>query len=394
MENFFKALHELGEENSVGTEQLIEKVKSAMLKAAKKAYPHSEDRIRVEIDPDSKKFAMYIVQEIIDDEPIDENEINIEQAKLIDENAVVGGTILKEIDISKFGRMAALSAKQSIKGDLREINRNQILNKFEKKEHDCITVKVSQVEPGRGTVTVDYDGTELYLFKAEQIEGETFKEGSQIKVYITGIGGKSKKPIVKISRTHKDLVKRLFEIEVPEIYEGIVEVKSISREAGSRTKIAVWSKDPDVDAVGACIGTKMARINAVVKELNGEKIDIISWSEKPEEFIAKALAPAEVLKTVIVSEEEKMCTVIVPNNQLSLAIGNKGQNAKLAAKLTGYKIDIKPQVNTATGETAPELSEDFVVPAAEKSVEDESATEAINISSEENAEVSADKAEE
>ncbi|MDE6519466.1 MAG: transcription termination factor NusA [Ruminococcus sp.] len=394
MENFFKALHELGEENSVGTEQLIEKVKSAMLKAAKKAYPHSEDRIRVEIDPDSKKFAMYIVQEIIDDEPIDENEINIEQAKLIDENAVVGGTILKEIDISKFGRMAALSAKQSIKGDLREINRNQILNKFEKKEHDCITVKVSQVEPGRGTVTVDYDGTELYLFKAEQIEGETFKEGSQIKVYITGIGGKSKKPIVKISRTHKDLVKRLFEIEVPEIYEGIVEVKSISREAGSRTKIAVWSKDPDVDAVGACIGTKMARINAVVKELNGEKIDIISWSEKPEEFIAKALAPAEVLKTVIVSEEEKMCTVIVPNNQLSLAIGNKGQNAKLAAKLTGYKIDIKPQVNTATGETAPELSEDFVVPAAEKSVEDESATEEINISSEENAEVSADKAEE
>lgn len=388
MENFFKALHELGEENSVGTEQLIEKVKSAMLKAAKKAYPHSEDRIRVEIDSDSKKFAMYIVQEIIDDEPIDENEINIEQAKLIDENAVVGGTILKEIDISKFGRMAALSAKQSIKGDLREINRNQILNKFEKKEHDCITVKVSQVEPGRGTVTVDYDGTELYLFKAEQIEGETFKEGSQIKVYITGIGGKSKKPIVKISRTHKDLVKRLFEIEVPEIYEGIVEVKSISREAGSRTKIAVWSKDPDVDAVGACIGTKMARINAVVKELNGEKIDIISWSEKPEEFIAKALAPAEVLKTVIVSEEEKMCTVIVPNNQLSLAIGNKGQNAKLAAKLTGYKIDIKPQVNTATGETAPELSEDFVVPAVEKPVEDESATEEINISSEENAEVS------
>lgn len=388
MENFFKALHELGEENSVGTEQLIEKVKSAMLKAAKKAYPHSEDRIRVEIDPASKKFAMYIVQEIIDDEPIDENEINIEQAKLVDPNAVVGGTILKEIDISKFGRMAALSAKQSIKGDLREINRNQILNKFEKKEHDCITVKVSQVEQGRGTVTVDYDGTELYLFKAEQIEGETFKEGSQIKVYITGIGGKSKKPIVKISRTHKDLVKRLFEIEVPEIYEGIVEVKSISREAGSRTKIAVWSKDPDVDAVGACIGTKMSRINAVVKELNGEKIDIIPWSEKPEEFITKALAPAEVLKTVIVSEEEKMCTVIVPNNQLSLAIGNKGQNAKLAAKLTGYKIDIKPQVNMATGETAPELSEDFVVPAVEKPVEDESVTEEINIISEEKAEES------
>ncbi|MCM1132236.1 MAG: transcription termination factor NusA [Ruminococcus flavefaciens] len=374
MENFFDALKTLGEENSVETEQLIEKVKSAMLKAAKRAYPHSEDRIRVEIDPATKKFAMYIVQEIIDDEPIDENEINIEQAKLVKPNAVVGETILKEIDISKLGRMAALSAKQSIKGDLREISRNQMLNKFEKKEHDCITVRVSQIEPGRGTVTVDYEGTELYLFKNEQIEGETFKEGRMIKVYITGIVGKTKKPIVKISRTHKDLVKRLFEIEVPEIYDGTVEVKSISREAGSRTKMAVWSKDPNVDAVGACIGTKMARITAVVNELNGEKIDIIPWSEKPEEFIARSLAPADVLKTIITSAEEKTCTVIVPNNQLSLAIGNKGQNAKLAAKLTGYKIDIKPQfIDIKTGETAPELSDDFVVPVkeavAEESVE-------------------------
>ncbi len=359
MENFFDALKMLGEENSVETGLLIEKVKSAMLKAAKRAYPHSEDRIRVEIDPAAKKFAMYIVQEIIDDEPIDENEINIEAAKLIDPNAVVGGTILKEIDISKLGRMAALSAKQSIKGDLREINREQMLNKFEQKEHDCIVAKVSQIEPGRGTVTVVYEGTELYLFKNEQIPGETFEEGKSVKVYITGIVGKTKKPIVKISRTHKDLVKRLFEMEVPEIYDGTVEVKSISREAGSRTKIAVWSKDENVDAVGACIGTKRARITAVVNELNGEKIDIIPWSSDPREFIAKALAPAEVLKTVITSVEEKNCTVVVPNNQLSLAIGNKGQNAKLAAKLTGYKIDIKPQTNPLTGEPAPELAEGF-----------------------------------
>lgn len=385
MDNFFDALKMLGEENSVGTEQLIEKVKSAMLKAAKRAYPHSEDRIRVEIDPSVKKFAMYIVQEIIDDEPIDENEINIEQAKLIDPNAIIGGTILKEIDISKLGRMAALSAKQSIKGDLREINRNQMLSKFEQKEHDCITVKVSQIEPGRGTVTVDYDGTELYLFRNEQIPNDSnIKIDARIKVYITGIVGKTKKPIVKISRTHKDLVKRLFEIEVPEIYDGTVEIKSISREAGSRTKMAVWSKDPNVDAVGACIGTKMSRITAVVNELSGEKIDIIPWSEKPEEFIARALAPADVLKTVITSAEEKNCTVVVPNNQLSLAIGNKGQNAKLAAKLTGYKIDIKPKTDTVTGETAPELSDDFAVPAAEKPVEEVITEETI---AEESAEI-------
>lgn len=376
--DFFKALESLGEENSVETELLIEKVKSAMLKAARKAYPHSEENIRVEIDPATKKFEMYIVQEVIDDYPIDENEVNIEVAKTIDPNAYVGGTILKEIDISKLGRMAALSAKQSIKGDLREINREQMLSRFESKEHECITVKVSQIEPGRGTVTVDYQGTELYLFRNEQIPGETFEEGKSIKVYITGIVGKTKKPIVKISRTHKDLVKRIFELEVPEIYDGTVEVKSISREAGSRTKIAVWSKDANVDAVGACIGAKRSRISAVVNELNGEKIDIIPWSEVPEEFIAKALAPAEVLKTVITSPEEKTCTVIVPNNQLSLAIGNKGQNAKLAAKLTGFKIDIKPQFDTITNEEAPELSPDFKLPEREI-VPEETADEETSI---------------
>ena len=181
MENFFDALKMLGEENSVETDLLIEKVKSAMLKAAKRAYPHSEERIRVEIDPATKKFAMYIVQDIIDDQPFDENEINIEAAKLKDPNAQVGGQMLKEIDISKLGRMAALSAKQSIKGDLREINREQMLAKFESKEHDCIVAKVSQIDPGRGTVTVEYDGTELYLFRNEQIPGETFTEGRSVR---------------------------------------------------------------------------------------------------------------------------------------------------------------------------------------------------------------------
>ncbi len=392
MENFFDALKMLGEENSVETDLLIEKVKSAMLKAAKRAYPHSEERIRVEIDPATKKFAMYIVQDIIDDQPFDDNEINIEVAKTKDPNAYVGGQMLKEIDISKLGRMAALSAKQSIKGDLREINREQMLAKFESKEHDCIVAKVSQIDPGRGTVTVEYDGTELYLFRNEQIPGETLTEGRSVRVYITGIVGKTKKPIVKISRTHKDLVKRLFELEVPEIYDGTVEIKSISREAGSRTKMAVWSKDADVDAVGACIGAKRSRITAVVNELSGEKIDIIPWSEKPEEFIARALAPAEVLKTVITSEEEKTCTVVVPNNQLSLAIGNKGQNAKLAAKLTGYKIDIKPQFDSVTNEEAPELSPDFKAPVFETPAAEETEEAAAPVEETAAEEVTAEEA--
>mgnify|MGYP002617035295 FL=1 len=251
-------------------------------------------------------------------------------------------------------------------------------NKFSDKEHECITAVVSQIEPGRGTVTVVYEGTELYLFRNEQIPGEVLEEGKPVKVYITGIVNKTKKPIIKISRSHKDLVKRLFELEVPEIYDGTVEVKSISREAGSRTKIAVWSKDPNVDAIGACIGPKRARISAIVNELNGEKIDIIPYSEKPEEFIARSLAPSEVLKTVITNADEKTCTVIVPNNQLSLAIGNRGQNAKLAAKLTGYKIDIKPQFDTVTGEEAPEMKKNF----AESGMTEENSDEDIIIADE------------
>ncbi len=339
---FFDALSLLGAENSVETEILVEKVKSALLKAIKKAYPDCDDIIRVDIDPKTKKLDMILIRTVVDDEPVYINEINIDEARTVDPNAYVGGTVEYHLDAAKFGRAAAQSAKQSIKGDLREINRENILSQFQDKENDCITVKVSQVEAG-GTVTVVYDKTELYLFKDEQIPGERLKEDQIIKVYIKDIVNKSKKPIVKISRAHRELVKRLFEVEVPEIYEGIVEIKSISREAGSRTKVAVWSKDKNIDAIGACIGDESTRIKPIVEELSGEKIDIINYSEDPAEFVANALAPAKVLRVEIAEGETKECRVIVPNDQLSLAIGNRGQNAKLAAKLTGYKIDIKPE---------------------------------------------------
>ncbi len=337
---FFEALKSLGDENSVDIEVLVEKIKSALMKAVKKSYPDCEN-ININIDPATKAFEISIIKQVVDDEPLDDNEINIEDARAIDPSAAVGGSVAVKIDTAQFGRAAAQSAKQSIKTDLREINRENLLNQFQSRENECISAKISQIEPSRGTATLVYDKTELYLFKNDQIPGEVLKEGQTVKVYITGIVGKEKKPIVKISRTHKDLVKRLFELEVPEIYDGTVEIKSISREAGSRTKIAVWSKNDDVDAIGACIGPKRSRITNIVNELNGEKIDIVVYSENPEEFIAKSLAPSEVTK-VILDEEAKACTVIVPDTQLSLAIGNRGQNAKLAAKLTGYKIDIKP----------------------------------------------------
>lgn len=358
--NFFEALSALGTENSVDVEILVEKVKSAMLKAARKAYPDCEENITIEIDPATQKFEMYLRQTVVDDEPIDENEINITIARVFDPHAVVGGTIQKRLNIDKFGRAAALSAKQSIKGDLRDINRARILEKFEKKEFECITCQVSQVEVG-GTATLIYDNTEIYLFRKEQIPGEVLREGQMVKVYITAIANKQKKPVIKISRVRKELVKRLFEMTVPEIYDGTVEIKAISREAGSRTKIAVWSNDPNVDAVGACIGPKRSRISAIVAELSGEKIDIIPYSEKPEEFIARALAPATVLRVDILTNEEKdrTCSIVVPNNQLSLAIGNRGQNAKLAAKLTGFKIDIKPEFEIVPTDVTKEM------PAAE-----------------------------
>ena len=376
--SFFEALSTLGSEANVDTDLLVEKVKSAMLKAARKAYPDSEENIRVEIDPTTKTFEMYLMQTVVDDEPIDENEVNIDVAKTIDPNAYVGGTVPKRLDIAKFGRAAAQSAKQSIKGDLREINRERILGEFQDLENDCITCQVSQVEPG-GTATLLYNKTELYLFRNEQIPGEVLKEGQMVKVYITTIANKQKKPIIKISRVRKELVKRLFELEIPEIYDGTVEIKAISREAGSRTKVAVWSKDPNVDVIGACIGPKRARISAIVSELNGEKIDIIPYSEKPEEFIAKALAPATVLSVTILSEEDRTCTIVVPNNQLSLAIGNKGQNAKLAAKLTGYKIDIKPEFDVLHTTEEPKEEEQPAAQPAEIVTENPETAEANDV---------------
>ncbi len=382
---FFEALADLGAENSVDADVMIEKVKSAMQKAAQRIYPDCKENIRVDIDPEKKIFNVSLMQEVVDEEPINATQIHIDVARTIDPNTYVGAMLEKRLDISKFGRASAQSAKQSIKGDLRDINRDRLLEKFADKENDILTATITQVEPGRGSATLLYDKTELYLLRSEQIPGEVLKEGMSIKVYVTGIANKSKKPIVKVSRVHRDLVKRLFELEVPEIFDGTVEVKAISREAGSRSKIAVISHDANVDAIGSCIGPRRSRISAIVKELNGEKIDIIPYSEDPAEFIAHALSPAKVLSVTILDEEERTCVAVVPNDQLSLAIGNRGQNAKLAAKLTGFKIDIKsdqdaaaipvpaPKTEEAPAEEAEleaEVSEEI---AAEETVSEEAA---------------------
>ncbi|MBR3269222.1 MAG: transcription termination/antitermination protein NusA [Oscillospiraceae bacterium] len=355
-EGFFEALAALGSENSVEQALLVEKIEAAMLKAAQKAYPYAEDDdIRVEIDPAAHRFDIYMKKSVVEGEPKTDYEVSYAQAKLTNPDCEIGDLVECLLDPVKFGRSIAQFAKQSIRTDLRTINRQQMMEKFESKERQIITVKVTQVDPLRGTVTVEYDHTELYLSRNEQLFTETMvdgkpvrvyeplKEGQLIKVFVTTIANRDKRPIPRISRVDKGFVEKLFEQAIPEIADGTVEIHAVSREAGFRSKIAVSSHDPNVDAVGTCIGPHSSRINTVLKELHGEKIDIIPYSEDPEEFITRALAPATVISTTIADEETRSATVIVPNDQLSLAIGNKGQNAKLAAKLTGYKIDIKPE---------------------------------------------------
>ena len=355
-EGFFEALAALGSENSVEQALLVEKIQTAMHKAAQKAYPYAEDEdFRVEIDPATRRFEIFMKKSVVEGEPKTDYEISYQQAKLRDPNCELGDLVDCLLDPVKFGRSIAQTAKQSIRTDLRSINRQQIIEKFESKEREIITVKVTQIDPLRGTVTVEYDHTELYLSRNEQLFTETIvdgkptrvyeplKVGQLIKVFVTTIANREKSPIVRISRVDRGFVQKLFEQAIPEIADGIVTIHAVSREAGFRSKIAVSSNDPNVDAVGTCIGPHSSRINTVLSELHGEKIDIIPYSEDPEEFITRALAPATVLSTSIKDDESREATVIVPNDQLSLAIGNKGQNAKLAAKLTGYKIDIKPE---------------------------------------------------
>lgn len=260
--------------------------------------------------------------------------------------AKLGDTIKIPVETKKFGRIAAQAAKQVIIQGIREAERGIVYEEFTSKEHEILTGVVSRIEPRTGSVSIrissNSEYTEAMLAPNERIKTEPLKEGDRIKVYVVEVRNSTKGPQVLISRTHPGLVKRLFELEVPEIFDGTVEIKSIAREAGSRAKMAVWSTDPDVDPIGACVGPKGGRVASIVEELGGEKIDIIKYSEIPEEYIAAALAPSEVI-SVTMLEDGKSCRVIVPDSQLSLAIGKEGQNARLAARLTGYKIDIKPE---------------------------------------------------
>ena len=354
---FFEALSMLEHERGITAEYLIEKIKAAIVIAVKKNYEVEDDHVMVEIDPNTGKFNVALIQDVVADEDwYDEHsEIGITEAQHIRKSYQVGDRVVTPLKTKDFGRIAAQTAKHVIRQGIREAERSQQLSEIQSRAHDIVQATVTRVDPEKGIVDLGKGG-EAILPRNEQVPGEVYTEGQMLQVYIVDVVASERGPRVMISRTHPGLVKRLFELEVPEIYDGTVEVKAISREAGARTKMAVWSKDANVNPVSACIGPHGDRVAAVVEKLGGEKIDIVKWSEDISEFISAALSPAKVVKVELLPGETRSCRVTVPDQQLSLAIGNKGQNARLCARLTGYNIDIRPE-SGYYGEEEPKAAE-------------------------------------
>lgn len=343
---FFTAIADIEKEKGIPQSYMLDKIEQALLAALKKDSPDSAECARVVLDMEKKTVHMFLQKTVAEPVEDPDTQVTLEQARRNFAGADVGDVVNETVDAKKFGRIAAQAAKQVIIQGIREAERGIVFDEFTSKEHEILSGIVSRIEPRNGSVSIQISSnsefTEAMLAAGERIPTEMLKEGDRIKVYVVEVRKSSRGPQILISRTHPGLVKRLFELEVPEIFDGIVEIKSIAREAGSRTKLAVMSTDPEVDPIGACVGPKGGRVSSIVDELHGEKIDIVKYSDVIEEYIASALAPSDVVG-VTVLDEGKSCRVIVPDNQLSLAIGKEGQNVRLAARLTGYKIDIKPE---------------------------------------------------
>ena len=343
----FAALAMLEKERGIPQTFMMDKIIQAVTTAYKRDHKDVENVI-VDVDEEHQRLKMYVQKNVVAEEDYVDpfNEIPVEEAKTISARYEIGDVVNIPVDNTEFGRIAAGNGKQVIIQGLREAERGMVYDEFNSKQHEILTGVVTRIDPRTNAVSLRIgtgtESTEALLLSGEQVPGEELVEGQHVKVYVVDVRRSTRGPQILISRTHPGLVKRLFELEVPEIYDGTVEVKSIAREAGSRTKMAVWSADENVDPIGACVGPKGQRVAAIVDELRGEKIDIIKWSEDPAQFIAAALAPSDVVD-VMMAEEGKACRVIVPDDQLSLAIGKEVQNARLAARLTGYKIDIKPE---------------------------------------------------
>ncbi|SMP47565.1 transcription termination factor NusA [Anoxynatronum buryatiense] len=345
---FMEALEQIQQDKGISKDVLIEAIEAALISSYKRNFG-STHQVRVEVSRDSGAVHVYGQKRVVNEVDDDTQEISLEEAKATDPRYEIGDVVEREVTPRDFGRIAAQTAKQVVVQRIREAERGVVFEEYISRESDIIAGVVARAV--RGTILINLGKTEAILGHNEQMPGENYHTGDRIKTYIVEVKKTTKGPQILVSRTHPGLIKRLFELEVPEIHDGIVEIKSISREAGYRTKIAVDTKDPNVDPVGACVGQKGVRVQAIVNELRGEKIDIIRYSDSPKEFITSALSPAKVSQTYVY-EDTKSARVVVPDYQLSLAIGKEGQNARLAAKLTGWKIDIKSESQMAELESA------------------------------------------
>ena len=345
-----EALNQIEKEKGISKDILLEAMENSLVAACKNEYGKA-DNIRVNIDRETGDVVVYAEKEVVEEVEDDVLQISLANARLRDIHCELGDIVHVEVTPRNFGRIAAQKAKQVVVQKIREEERKSLYHQYFDKERDIVTGIVQRYS-GRN-ISINLGKVDTVLTEAEQVKGEYFQPTERIKLYVVEVKDTTKGPKITVSRTHPELVKRLFEAEVTEVKDGIVEIKSIAREAGSRTKIAVWSNDPDVDPVGACVGMNGARVNAIVNELRGEKIDIINWSDNPAILIENALSPAKVI-SVMADPDEKTASVIVPDYQLSLAIGKEGQNARLAARLTGYKIDIKNETQAIESGELPE----------------------------------------
>ena len=349
---FLMAIDDLGKEKGIAPEILFDAIEAALISAYRRNFG-SEQNAHLQIDRETRECHLYAHKTVVREVEDPVMEMALADAQALDPDYEEGDVLEIEVTPANFGRIAAQTAKQVVVQRIREAERGNIYDEFSGRSSDIVTGLVQRVE--NRNVYIDLGRTEALLAPSEQIEGETYVHGERVKAYILEVRRTSKGPQIAVSRTHPGLLKRLFEMEVPEIHDGVVEIKSVAREPGMRSKIAVFSKDADVDPVGSCVGHKGLRVQAVVTELRNEKIDIVKWNEDPAHYIANALSPAKVV-SVAVNESEKTSRVVVPDQQLSLAIGKEGQNARLAAKLTGWKIDIKSESQAAEEEPDENMS--------------------------------------
>lgn len=348
---FFEAVKLLEAEKGISADYIYEKIKAAILSATKNQYGN-HDNVVCDIDPEKQTMHIYVNINVVEEITDEKAEMTVEQARNYDPNAQVGSIVAIDLEPKKFGRIVAQTAKSVIRQGIREAERELASKEFQNRYQEVVTATVTAVDPETGDASIEIGRANAFFPKADQLPNDNLKPGQLIKVFVASIKEEGATSYATISRRHPGLVKRLFETEVPEIFDGTVEIMSVSREAGSRTKIAVNSHDENVDAVGACIGQRGQRVNTIIESLCGEKIDIVRYDEDPTKYIAASLAPAQVLSVTVDEDAQKCCHVVVPDGQLSLAIGNKGQNVRLAARLTGWKIDIKPL--SAVGEVTAE----------------------------------------